>query len=91
MLLQRNCLYVVEVPQVVPRGVIIIVAPILRGGYFFTENKPYRTVTNRNFGFFSSVRFRFLHLRISILGIVIGFHHILNRNTKLYEFRILTI
>jgi hypothetical protein len=71
-----------------------------RGGHFFTVNlKSNRTVPNRTeiFGFFgNSVRFRFLDLRISVFGIVIGFHRIPNRNTKklntkLYEFKILTI
>jgi hypothetical protein len=63
------------------------------GGHFFTINrKPNQTVPNRNFGFFvSSVRFRFLYLKSSVFGIVIGFHRIPNRNTKnritkLYQF-----
>jgi hypothetical protein len=50
-------------------------------GTFLPE--PYRTVPNRNFGFFgSSVRFRFLYLKSSVFGIVIGFHRIPNRNKK---------
>jgi hypothetical protein len=57
-----------------------------RGGYFFyhkPKTEPYRIEPNRNFGFFgSSVRFRFLYLRSSVFGIVIGFHRIPNRNTK---------
>jgi hypothetical protein len=58
-----------------------------RGGHFFTENR-----TEPKFRFFgSSVRFRFLYLRSSVFGIVIGFHRIPNRNTKkpntkLYQF-----
>jgi hypothetical protein len=63
-----------------------------RGWAFFTENR-----TEPKFRFFgSSIRFHFLHLRISVFSIVIGFHRIPNRNTKkpntkLYEFKILTI
>ena len=67
---------------------------VIRGGHFFIENrKPNRTEI---LVFGSSIRFRFLHLRISVFSIVIGFHRIPNwntkkPNTKLYEFKILTI
>jgi hypothetical protein len=57
-----------------------------RDGHFFyhtpkTELKPYRTEPKFQF-FGSSVQFRFLCLRSSVLGIVIGFHRIPNQNTK---------
>jgi hypothetical protein len=64
-------------------------------GIFTVKQKPNRTEPKFRF-FGSSVRFRFLDLRILVFGIVIGFHRIPNRNTKkpntkLYEFKILTI
>jgi hypothetical protein len=49
----------------------------IRGGHFFYRNP------NKNFGFFgSSIRLGFLHLRILVFDIVIGFRRMLNRNTK---------
>jgi hypothetical protein len=59
-----------------------------RGGHIFTINqKSNRTVPNQNFGFFgSSVRFRFLYLRSSVFGIVIGFHRIPNRKKRIPNF-----
>ena len=59
-----------------------------------TENRtePNRTEPNRNFGFFgSSVRFRFLYLKSSVFGIVIGFHRIPNQNTKKPKYQALSI
>jgi hypothetical protein len=50
-------------------------------GTFLSETEN-RTVLNRNFSFFgSSVRFRFLYLKSSVFGIVIGFHRIPNQIT----------
>jgi hypothetical protein len=61
----------------------------VRGGHFFTINrKPNRTVPNR---IEISVRFRFLYLRSSVFGIVIGFHRIPYRNTKKPEYQTLSI
>jgi hypothetical protein len=61
-----------------------------RGGHIFyhkPKTKPNRTEPNRNFGFFgSSVRFRFLYLRSSVFGIVIGFHCIPNRKNRIPNF-----
>jgi hypothetical protein len=61
---------------------------LAKGGHIFTINrKPNRTVSNRNFGFFgSSVRFRFLYLRSSVFGIVIGFHRIPNQKNQIPNF-----
>jgi hypothetical protein len=54
----------------------------LRGRYIFTRNrKPNRTEPKFRF-FGSSVRFRFLYLKSSVFGIIIGFHRIPNQNTK---------
>jgi hypothetical protein len=66
----------------------------LRGGHFFTINRKLnRTVPNRTeisiFG--SSVWFRFLYLKSSVFGIVIGFHRIPNRNTKKLNYQTLSI
>jgi hypothetical protein len=56
-------------------------------GIFYRKPK---TEPNQNFGFFgSSVRFRFLDMRISVFGIVIGFHRIPNQNTKKTEYQTL--
>jgi hypothetical protein len=58
------------------------------GGHIFTGNRK----PNRNFGFFgSSVWFRFLYLKSSIFGIVIGFHRIPNRYTKKPNYLTLSI
>ena len=76
------------------RGGVAPAAALVGVSIFYRKPK---TNPNRNFGFFgSSVRFRFLDLRISVFDIVISFHRIPNRNTKkpntkLYEFKILTI
>jgi hypothetical protein len=63
---------------------------LLGVGTFY--HKPNRTVPNRNFDFsVVSVRFRVFYLKSSVFGIVIGFHHIPNRNTKKLNYQTLLI
>jgi hypothetical protein len=61
-------------------------------GIFYCKPKTEPNHAEPKFRFFSSsvrFRFRFLDLRISVFGIVIGFHRLPNRNTKKTEYQTL--